>query len=71
MGVRIMGIILRMGQLSGIVGALLCIVSVLFRLKGDYWLGGYQVGTLLQAGIAAMILGCFSLLVVLAQEARK
>ena len=63
-----MGIVLRLGQLSGIVGALLCVVSVLFRLKGDYWLGGFQLGTLLQVGIAAMVFGCFSLLFILSQQ---
>jgi hypothetical protein len=62
-----MGIVLRLGQLSGIVGAMLCLVSVLLRLKGYYWLGGFQLGTLLQVGIAAMVFGCFSLLFVLSQ----
>lgn len=66
-----MGIILRLGQLSGIVGALLCLASVIFRLKGAYWLGSFQVGTLLQAGIAAMVFGCFCLLVVLVQQSQK
>lgn len=60
-----MGLVLKLGQLCGIVGALLCLVSVLFRLKGTYLLGDFQVGTLLQAGIAAMIFGCFCLLLVL------
>lgn len=66
-----MGIILRLGQLSGIVGALLCLASVLFRLKGAYWLGGFQIGTLLQAGIAAMVFGCFCLLLILSKDAGK
>jgi hypothetical protein len=63
-----MGIILRLGQLSGILGALLCAISVLFRLKGAYWLGDFQIGTLLQSGIASMVFGCFCLLVVLAER---
>lgn len=66
-----MGIILRLGQLSGIVGALLCLAGALFRLKGAYWLGGFQVGTLLQAGTAAMVFGCFCLLAVLVQQSQK
>ncbi len=66
-----MGIVLRLGQLSGIVGVLLCLAGVLFRLKGAYWLGGFQVGTLLQAGIAAMVFGCFCLLAVLVQQSQK
>lgn len=63
-----MSIVLRLGQLSGIVGALLCLVSVMFRLKGSYWLGGFQIGTLLQAGIAVMVFGCFCLLVTLTER---
>lgn len=66
-----MGIVLRLGQLSGIIGALLCVVSILFRLKGAYWIGGFQIGTLLQAGIAAMVFGCFCLLLILSKDARK
>lgn len=66
-----MKIVLRIGQLSGIVGALLCLAGTLVRLKGTYWIGGFQVGTFLQAGIAAMVFGCFCLLVVLVQETRK
>lgn len=66
-GEKAMGIVLRLGQLSGILGALLCLVSVVFRLKGVYWLGDFQLGTLLQAGIAAMVFGCFCLLFVLSQ----
>lgn len=55
--------LLNIGLLSGTLGALLCLVGVLFRLRGFYWLGGFQVGTLLQAGTAAMVFGCFCLLV--------
>lgn len=65
-----MVIILRVGQLSGIVGALICLAGVFTRLSGVYWLGGFQVGTLLQAGIAAMVFGCFCLLVELGQRSR-
>lgn len=66
-----MGIVLKLGQLSGIFGVLLCVTSLLFRLKGTYWIGGFQVGTILQGGIAALVFGCFCLLVVLVQETRK
>lgn len=63
--------LLRLGQLSGIVGALLCFASILFRMKGTYWIGGFQIGTLLQAGIAAMVFGCFCLLLILSKDIRK
>lgn len=63
-----MGIILRLGQISGIAGTLICLLSVFFRLKGTYLMGSFQIGTLLQAGITAMIFGCFCLLVVLTER---
>ena len=46
------------GRLAGIVGALLCAVSGGLRLSGQFWLGGFPVGTLLIAGIAVMTAGC-------------
>jgi len=42
--------------------------SVVARLVGAYWVGGFQTGTLLQAGIAAMVFGCFCFLAVLTQR---
>lgn len=63
-----MDMLLKLGRIAGVVGVLLCILGVAARLGGAYWLGGFQVGTLLLAGIAAMVMGCFSLLVVLTQR---
>ena len=58
------------GRAAGIVGILLCAVAVLTRLGGAYWLGGFQVGTLLQAGMAAMLLGCLALLAAITEQLR-
>ena len=63
-----MDILLKLGRIAGVVGVLLCIAGVAVRLGGAYWIAGFQVGTLLLAGIAAMVFGCFCLLVVLAQR---
>lgn len=57
--------IYRLGLLSGIFGAALCLLSGLLRLTGNYWLGNFQVSTLLLAGTASMVFGCFCLLVTL------
>ncbi len=59
-----MDILLNLGRVAGVVGTLLCIIGAAVRLGGAYWIAGFQVGTLLQAGIAAMVFGCFCLLVV-------
>ena len=55
-----------LGRLAGIVGVLICALAVVERVGGNYLLGGFQVGTLFLAGIAAMIAGCFCLLWVIA-----
>ena len=64
-----MGSLLRwIGRSAGLVGALLCVGAILARLGGSYVVGGFQVGTLLQAGIAAMLIACLSYLALLAER---
>jgi hypothetical protein len=50
---------------------LLCIVAGAARLSGQYYMGNYQLTTLLQAGIAAVVMGCFFLLLALTARERK
>lgn len=57
-----MNILHALGWLSGMAGAIICLASVGLRLAGAYWIGGFQTGTLLLGGIAAMVFGCFCLL---------
>lgn len=63
-----MDILIKLGMIAGLGGVLLCIVGAASRLSGAYWLGSFQVGTLLQAGIAAMVFGCFCLLTALTRR---
>lgn len=63
-------LLLLVGRLAGAAGLLLCIVAFGVRLTGVYFLGGFQLGTLLLAGIAAMIAGCFCLLLTLTSESK-
>lgn len=58
-------LLLTLGRIAGLAGAAVFVFAVAARLFGAYWLGGFQVGTLLQAAIAAMVFGCFSLLLAL------
>jgi hypothetical protein len=58
-----------LGRIAGFLGAATFLAAITARLFGVYWFGGFQVGTLLQAGVAAMVFGCFLLLVVLAGRA--
>jgi hypothetical protein len=54
-------------RLAGLAGVAAIVVAVLARVAGAYWLGGFQVGTLLQAGMAATLLACLAYLVALAE----
>ncbi len=58
------------GRSAGLIGVLLCVVSVVVRAAGMFVVGSFQVGTLLQAGMAMMILGCLAYLAVLVDGAR-
>jgi hypothetical protein len=59
------GLYLIVGRLAGAAGVLIVIAAVVARLLGHYWVGGLQVGTVLQAGIAAMLVGCLGFLAAL------
>jgi len=52
-------LLLWIGRFTGFVGVLVCAIAVAARATGTFTLGGFQVGTMLQAGMAAMILACF------------
>jgi len=56
-------LLLSLGRAAGFAGVLLCVVVAVARLRGNYWLAGFQLGTLMQAGIAGVVIGCFLLLV--------
>lgn len=58
----------KLGWIGGLAGVALCAASVAARLAGNFWLGGFQTGTLLQGGIAAMVFGCFCFLAVLMER---
>jgi hypothetical protein len=56
------------GRLAGLAGVVLCVIAGATRLSGAYWLGQFQATTLLQVGVAGMVLGCSCLLMVLLER---
>ena len=50
------------GRVVGTVGVLLCIVSVILRSIGYHHFFGFNAGTVLQVGTAAVVVACFLLL---------
>lgn len=61
-GTQMQNLLPWLGRLAGVVGLLLCAVAAIWRLLGNFYLGGIQVATLLQAGTSALVVGCFLLL---------
>jgi hypothetical protein len=59
------------GRLGGAAGIVLCAVAVLMRLRGVYNFAGFQIGTLLLAGIAAMMVGCLAYVAAIAELPHK
>ncbi len=59
------------GRLAGIAGFALCAIAIVVRLSGSWTIGGFQVGTMLQAGTAAMVLGCLAYCATLAERGRS
>jgi hypothetical protein len=55
------------GRFAGVVGVVTLVLSLLARLGGAYRLGNFQVGTILQAAMAAMLLACLAYLIVLVE----
>ena len=63
-------VLLGIGRVAGVAGAALSVLAGAARASGEFYLGGVQLATLLQAGMAAMILGCLCLLAVLTSASK-
>jgi hypothetical protein len=64
-------LLLWIGRLAGLGGVALCAWAVYNRMAGSYFVGGFQIGTLLQAGMVAILVACLCLLVVLTNRPRR
>ncbi len=64
-------LLLWIGRLAGVAGVLIGLAAVLARGSGQYVVAGLQVGTLLQAGIAAMVLGCLGYVASIAERRQR
>jgi len=68
---RVDNLLLWTGRVGGALGIVLCAVAVLARLRNVYGIAGFQVGTVLLAGMAAMLVGCLGYLAALAERPRR
>lgn len=58
------------GRIAGLIGLGVAACAVLLRVTGFWYLGGIQLGTLLQAGMAAMVLGAWAYAASMAERER-
>ena len=54
-----------LGRLAGIAGAVICLVAGFARILGNFYIAGFSVASLLQAGMGGLLIGCFILLLAL------
>ena len=64
-------LLLWLGRFAGLGGALICAWAIYGRLTGTYFYAGFQIGTLLQAGMLAMLVACVCFLMVLTDRPRR
>jgi len=62
---------LWIGRIAGLGGLILSGWAAAARLKGAYFAGGFQIGTLLLVGMTGVMVGCFCLLLVLTMRPRQ
>ncbi len=65
------GLLLLLGRLTGLGGVLLCLVAGITRLLGSYYLGAFQLASLMQAGVAIVVFACFLLLLGISGRNRR
>jgi hypothetical protein len=63
-------LLIWLARVSAVVGVLLIAVAVIARLTGVYSLGGFYSGTILQGGMAAVLLACLGYLTALAERSK-
>ena len=64
-------LLLWVGRISALAGVFICALAILGRLTGTFFFGGFQIGTLLQAGIVAMLVACVCFLMILTSRTRR
>jgi hypothetical protein len=62
--------LLGIGRTAGILGVAISAAAVALRLGGRYRMGGFEVGTLLDAGVATMVFACLCYIAVQAERHR-
>ena len=54
-------------RLAGVLGIATIAVAFGVRLAGAHWLGSFQIGTILQVGMAAVLVACLAYVAILVE----
>lgn len=63
-------LLIWLGRIAGLVGLAAVGGAVLLRATGVWHVGGVQIGTLMNAGVAAMVLGTWAYAASIAERRR-
>ena len=61
-------VLVWIARLAGVAGVLLTALAVVTRMSGAYHAGAFEAATLLQAGVAAMVMACLAYLCSIAES---
>ena len=63
-----MDLLKNLSTAAGIVGIVICVISGALRITGTYHMGGIEMMTLFNIGVAGMVLGCLLKLEILSRS---
>jgi hypothetical protein len=69
-GAAVNDLLIWIGRIAGIVGVMVGVGAVLARAAGLWHIGSLSSGTLLQAGVAAMVLAVLAYVAAIAERGR-
>jgi hypothetical protein len=61
-------LLIWMGRIAGLMGLAAVSCAVALRLSGVWHVGGLQIGTLMNAGMAAMVIGAWAYVASIAER---
>ncbi len=64
-------LLLWIGRIGGLAGTVVALAAIVTRLSGHYWLVGVPAATLLQGGMALILVGCIAYLARLADGPQR
>lgn len=65
------GFLVWIARLAAIGGVGMMLLAVGGRLSGLYWLAGFQMGTILQVGMAMVLVGCLGYVAALVEGRQR